>query len=202
MKYTILFGSPRKQGNTASLLAVVMDELRKKGHEVAYFDVYESDIAGCRACLGCQKDVDHICCVIDDDMQPILQSVAEADVVVVAAPVYIWSAPAPVKAVLDRLVYAGCKYYGGDPHGPSRFKDKKLALVTTCGYPVDTATELFVEALKRFCKHTQMEYLGMIGERQRNLNEPFMDEEKHRHAMEFAHQLAQIPEANHSQGTR
>ena len=29
MKFTIIFGSPRKQGNTASLLAPFMDEIKK-----------------------------------------------------------------------------------------------------------------------------------------------------------------------------
>ncbi|MDD7362852.1 MAG: flavodoxin family protein [Peptoniphilus sp.] len=192
MNYCIIFGSPRKRGNTANLLSVVMDELRDRDNEISYFDVYESDIAGCKACLGCQDDPDDICCVIQDDMQPILKAVADSDVVVIAAPVYVWSAPAPVKAVLDRLVYAGCKYYGDDPHGPSLYEGKKLALVTTCGYPVERGTDLFVEALRRFCKHTKMDYIGMLGERHRNLKEPFMDETKRRHAIAFADRLNDV----------
>ncbi|WP_405321047.1 NAD(P)H-dependent oxidoreductase, partial [Frisingicoccus sp.] len=40
MKFTIIFGSPRKQGNTASILAPFMDELKKNGADVDYFDVY------------------------------------------------------------------------------------------------------------------------------------------------------------------
>lgn len=56
MKTMILFGSPRKKGNTISLLRPFLDELKKAGSEIEFFDVYESDIAGCRACFGCQKD--------------------------------------------------------------------------------------------------------------------------------------------------
>ena len=189
MKYCIIFGSPRKDGNTAALLSVVTKELNSRGEEVSVFDVYESNIGGCRACLGCQKNTDEICCVLDDDMQPILEAVAGADVVIFAAPIYIWSAPAPVKAVIDRLVYSGCKYYGGDPFGPSLFEGKKLALIAACGYPVEKAADLYEEEMRRYCKHTKMEYIGMLCERQRNLKEPFMDEEKKLRAVDFAKSL-------------
>ncbi|MBR2619471.1 MAG: NAD(P)H-dependent oxidoreductase, partial [Firmicutes bacterium] len=111
---------------------------------------------------------------------------AEADVIIFAAPIYIWSAPAPVKAVIDRLVYSGCKYYGDDPYGPSLFEGKKLALIAACGYPVEKAADLYEEEMKRYCKHTKMEYIGMFCERQRNLKEPFMDEEKKLRAIDFA----------------
>lgn len=189
MKFTIIFGSPRKNGNTASILAPFMDELKKNGAEIDYFDVYEKNIAGCRACLGCQYDKTKVSCVIKDDMQLILASMADADVIVYAAPVYIWSAPAPVKAVIDRSVYASCKYYGDDPHGPSLFKGKKVALITTCGYPVEKGADIFEDQMKRYCKHCGPSYAGMLAERQRNLKDAFMDEEKEMRARTFAKKL-------------
>ena len=191
MKACIIFGSPRKSGNTASLTAPFTDELKKLGAKVEFFDVYEKDIAGCRACLACQKDTTKISCVIDDDMQPILRSVAESDLLVLAAPVYAWSAPAPVKAVIDRLIYASCKYYGDDPHGPALLNGKGLALLTTCGYPVEKGADLYEEEMKRYCKHCGLTYRGMLAERQRNLKEPFMNEEKELHARDFARKLTE-----------
>ena len=38
MKFTVIFGSPRKNGNTASLVAPFMDELKKNGAEIDYLD--------------------------------------------------------------------------------------------------------------------------------------------------------------------
>ncbi len=166
-----------------------MNEIRSFGNDVKYFDVYDSDIGGCRACLGCQKNTEEICCVINDDMKPIIEAVKESDMLVIAAPVYVWSAPAPVKAVIDRLVYSGCKYYGDDPYGPSLFEHKKLALITTCGYPVEKGADLYEEEMKRFCKHTKMSYAGMLCERQRSFKEQFMDDEKALRAKEFAKKL-------------
>ena len=180
MKCTVIFGSPRKNGNTISLTRPFMDELTKLGAEVEFIDVYEKNIEGCRACLGCQNDTDRIYCVVQDEMQPVLKSLTDSNLIVVAAPIYLWSAPAPVKVVLERLVYASCKYYGDDPYGPALLKGKKLALITTCGYPVEKGTELYEEMMRRYCKHCGLEYAGMLAERQRNLKEPFMDEEMER----------------------
>ncbi len=189
MKATIIYGSPRKKGNTAALLAPFMDELRKNDVILNYFDVYEKKIAGCKACLGCQKDIANVCCVIQDDMQEVLKGMAAADLIVIAAPVYAWSAPAPVKAVIDRAIYASCKYYGDNPHGPALFKGKHLALLTTCGYPVEKGADLYEEMMKRYCKHCGFIYDGMLAERQRNLKEPFMNEAKENHARQFAKSL-------------
>ncbi|MGN0205286.1 MAG: flavodoxin family protein [Coprococcus sp.] len=189
MRITIIYGSPRKKGNTASLLSPFMDELKKKDTVIDYFDVYEKNIAGCRACLACQTDTTRVNCVINDDMRPILDSMAAADLIVYAAPVYIWAAPAPVKAVIDRSCYASCKYYGDDPHGPALFKGKRLALITTCGYPVEKGTDLFEEMMKRYSKHCGLVWAGILAERQRNLKEPFMNKEKEMHARDFASSL-------------
>ena len=190
MKATIIYGSPRKKGNTAALLAPFIDELQKNGVSVDYFDIYEKKIAGCKACLACQKDSEKFSCIIPDDMQPILKSMDEADLMIIAAPIYAWAAPAPVKAVIDRAIYASCKYYGDDPHGPALFKGKRLALLTTCGYPVEKGADLYEEMMKRYCKHCGLTYAGMLAERQRNLKEAFMDAAKESHAREFAKALS------------
>ena len=189
MKVTVVFGSPRKNGNTASLLAPFMDELAKAGAELEFFDVYEKNIGGCRACLQCQQDKSRAYCVLDDDMQPILGSASACDVLVIAAPIYCWGIPGPVKTVFDRFIYAFCKYYGDEPHGPALLTGKKLALLTTCGYPVEKGADLYEESMKRIAKHCRLDYAGMLAERQRNLKEPFMNEEKETHAREFARTL-------------
>lgn len=189
MKYCVIFGSPRKSGNTAALLGIVEEELRGAGEEISRFDVYDKEIAGCRACLACQRNEGEICCSIQDDMQPILREVQRSDAIIIAAPVYVWSAPAPAKAVIDRLVYSACKYYGERPDGPSLLEDKRLALIASCGYPIERGADLYEEAMKRYCRHSRMRYAGMLCERHRNLKEPFMDGRKEAHAREFAASL-------------
>lgn len=46
--------------------------------------------------------------------------------------------------------------------------------------------DLYEEAMKRYCKHCHLTCARMLAERQRNLKEAFMDEEKEKHARDFA----------------
>ena len=189
MKTMILFGSPRKNGNTISLLLPFLDELEKAGSGIEFFDVYESDIAACRACFGCQKDKDRVYCVINDDMQPVLKAMEAADLIVIAAPIHSFGLPGPVKTAFDRTIYPFLKYYGDDPFGPSHFEGKALAIVTTCGYPVEKATPMLEESMKLISKHCKLNYAGMLAERQRSYKDVFMTEEKEARAREFARRL-------------
>jgi len=189
MKVTLVFGSPRKNGNTASLLAPFMDELEKAGAEIDFFDVYEKNIAGCRACLGCQRDKTRAYCVVEDDMQPIISSLSQAELLLIAAPIYCWGLPGPVKTVFDRFIYSFCKYYGDDPHGPALLSGKRMALITTCGYPVEKGADLYEESMRRIAKHCRLDYAGMLAQRHRNLKEPFMDAQKEAEARAFARSL-------------
>ena len=185
MKALILMGSPRKGGNTASLTAPFVDELRANGVECTTFDVYDMDLRPCVACRTCQNDWTKFGCPQDDDMQQIFDAALEADLIVVASPIYSWYCTPPIKNALDRLVYGMNKYYG-EEMGPSIWKGKKMALITTCGYPVEKGADLFEEGMKRYAKHSRLQYVGMACERQRNYGEQFMDEEKEAKMKDFA----------------
>lgn len=56
MKCLILQGSPRPQGNTASLTGPFEEELRTLGNECAAVRLYEKKILPCTACRRCQND--------------------------------------------------------------------------------------------------------------------------------------------------
>lgn len=185
MKALILMGSPRKEGNTASLLKPFVQALEKKGVDCKTFDVYDMNLNPCVACRTCQKDWTVFGCPQDDDMQEIFDAAMEADLLVFASPIYSWYCTPPVKNVLDRLVYGMNKYYG-EEMGPSIWKGKKMALISTCGYPVDKGADLWKEGMRRYCKHSKLEFLGMEVERQRNYGELFMDEEKEAKMTAFA----------------
>lgn len=188
MKCHILMGSPRKQGNTIALTKVVMKELEQQGMDCGMTWLYDKDIRGCTACRGCQKDWSQPGCVQRDDMGVIFQDVLESDLIILATPIYSWYCAPPMKAALDRMVYAMNKYYG-DKTGPALWAGKRLALVTTCGYAPEKGADLWEEGVKRYCKHSQMAYLGMLVERHKNYKQVFMDEEKAARAIEFAEDL-------------
>ena len=190
MKCCILFASPRKQGNTASLLLPFCDEMKKLGWETETLDLFSMKLEPCLACRSCQVDHSIFGCVQQDDMQQIFDAVLKCDLIVFATPIYSWYCTPPMKAVLDRLVYGMNKYYG-EIKGPALWAGKTAALITTCGYRPEKGADLFVEGLRRYCKHSQLKYFGMLAERHLGYDIPFMDENKEKNARRFARNLAE-----------
>lgn len=194
MKVCILFASPRPEGNTAQLLNPVKTRLAELGHEVVEISLYQEDIKPCIACRSCQKDWTVFGCVHDDSMQAIFDAILQSKLLILASPVYSWSWTAPMKAALDRLVYGMNKYYG-EEWGPSLWDGRKVALVTTCGYAVEKGTDLLEESLRRYCRHSKLQYVGMLAERQRSYKEVFMNAEKVAKATKFADEITMEADA-------
>ena len=98
----ILSGSPRKGGNSDTLCDQFMAGAQEAGHTVEKIWVQGEKIAPCLGCGHCQKHAGE--CVQKDAMADILQKMVEADVLVLASPVYFYSVSAQIKAVIDRTV--------------------------------------------------------------------------------------------------
>ena len=121
-------------------------------------------------------------------MEEIFRRVLACEVLVLATPIYSWYCTPPMKAVLDRLVYGMNKYYG-EKKGPALWAGKAVALVTTCGYPPEKGADLWESGVKRYCKHSQLRYLGMLAGHDHGYNSVFMEDEKAYRAREFARSL-------------
>ena len=100
-KVLILSGSPRKNGNSDILCDEFMRGAAQVGHQVEKIRVAEKKIGYCRACYACRGTG---VCAIKDDMADILQKMIDADVLVLASPVYFYSIDAQLKALIDRTV--------------------------------------------------------------------------------------------------
>ena len=188
MKTCILMASPRKEGNTAVLTKVFCSELDRLNEEFTYYHLYDMNIDGCIACRRCQQDRSGFNCFRNDDMQQIAEDILDSDIILFATPIYSWYCTPPLKAVMDRLVYGMNKYYG-ETKGPAIWAGKRLAAVTTCGYPPEKGSDIFEEGLKRYCKHSELVFCGMITERHMGYNTVFMDRGKAERIKEFVQQL-------------
>ena len=189
-KYCILFASPHENGNTAALIKPFSETLSNAGLTGEIISLYDKKILPCLGCRACQQDHTSFSCVQQDDMQSIAQSILASDLIILASPVYSWYCTPPMKAALDRLVYGLNKYYG-DIKGPSLWAGKSLALITTCGYRPEKGADLFAEGLRRYCKHSQLKYFGMLAERHLGYDIPFMDENKEKNARRFARNITE-----------
>ena len=188
-KALILMGSPRKNGNTASLAKPFISTLSEAGFRCETVWLCDLDIRPCLACRACQADHTKAACAQQDDITGLYDQVLACDLLILATPIYSWYCTPPMKAALDRLVYGLNKYYGPSK-GPSLWAGKKVALIVTCGYPPEKGADLFAEGIRRYCRHSQLEYAGMLAERHLGYDTIFMDEKKAARAKAFAEEVA------------
>ncbi len=100
-KVLMISGSPRKGGNSEILLGQFEKGAREAGNEVEKVDLREKKIAPCMACYGCRGTKT---CVQKDDMGELLEKMVEADVLVLATPVYFYSMDGQLKTMIDRTL--------------------------------------------------------------------------------------------------
>lgn len=121
-KIVVITGSPRKVGNTFAMTDTFIKTAKDKGHSITRFDAAFENVGGCHACETCYQTEKP--CSFDDDFNKIAPAILEADTVVFSTPVYWYSIPAQVKAVIDKLFsfVVGSKDIAG----------KECALITCC----------------------------------------------------------------------
>lgn len=101
MKAVVLDGSPRRGGNTDMLVEAFVRGASEE-NDVAVFRVADMDIAPCIGCERCSRSEGRVC-VIDDDMRQVYEAVNEADVLVLASPVYFYGVSSQLKKAVDRF---------------------------------------------------------------------------------------------------
>lgn len=82
MKTLILNGSPRKNGDTVSLIKKVTERI---AGEFKIVDAYRCDISPCLDCRYCWE---HSGCRIEDEMQEVYAYIEECDNIIIASPIY------------------------------------------------------------------------------------------------------------------
>jgi multimeric flavodoxin WrbA len=92
-------GSPRIEGNTDLLLDEALNGAQSQGAEVDKIIIDKLKIAPCREFYGCLRDGN---CVIRDDMDDIYPKLLNADIVIVASPMFFYGLTSQVKALIDR----------------------------------------------------------------------------------------------------
>ena len=101
-KIVILNGSPRRNGNTSTLVKAFTEGAGSAGHTVTEFFLDCMEIHGCKGCFGGRSSRE--CpCVQKDDMIQIYAAVRECDVIVMASPLYYWNMSGQLRTAVDRL---------------------------------------------------------------------------------------------------
>lgn len=100
-KIVLLTASPRARGNSSAMAEAFSEAVKAQGAELVRFDTAHSGVKGCIACDNCFKD-SRPCC-FDDGFNQIIEEILSADAIAFASPVYWYTFPAGIKAVLDKF---------------------------------------------------------------------------------------------------
>lgn len=136
-KVLILEGSARANGNSCILSGEFARGAEEAGCSVEKVLVARKKISGCLGCNACYRNGGT--CVQKDDMEEIKAKMLEADVIVLASPIYFYSMTAQMKTVIDRT-YAFYQQLAG----------KTFYFIVTCAATDASFTETMLASLRGF----------------------------------------------------
>ncbi len=102
MKILVLNGSPRPKGNTAAMVDAFVEGADGDNHEITVIEVCSKRISGCMACEYCHTKGKGTC-ILKDDMQEIYPVLNEAEMIILASPVYYHSFTGQLQCVINRI---------------------------------------------------------------------------------------------------
>lgn len=148
MNIIILNGSPTKNGNTQFMIDAFIEGASKNNHNITVIPVCHKKIAGCIACEYCHNEGNGNC-IQKDDMQEIYPILQEAEMIVLASPVYHHGFSGQLQCAINRI-YAIDK--------PKKLK--KAALFLTSGSDNVYGGAIY-EYENSFLDYMQLENMGI-----------------------------------------
>ncbi|WP_031434622.1 flavodoxin family protein [Methylomarinum vadi] len=166
-KLVALVGSYRKQGAIDSAVDEILNEVERFGVEtekIYLLDQYIEFCTNCRECMQAAGDARGRC-VIDDEMNPLLDRIGEADYLVLGAPVNMNNVNALTRKFMERC--AGFGYWPwGEPIPKIRNKtlNKRSLLVSSSAAPAWMGRYLTaaLSALKMLSKLLHAKPVGVL----------------------------------------
>lgn len=153
-KIAVLIASPRANGNSAHIAKAMADECKKNGREVETFllDKIEG-LHGCRNCNACKTAGR---CVTKDATLKVLDSIRDADGVVISTPLYFNEEAGPLKLVLDRFWGFITSDYGSNIAEPP-----KAAIAVSCMSGKDSADRC-ADHIQQVCGMAGIPVVGRV----------------------------------------
>lgn len=148
MKILVLNGSPRPNGNTTAMVEAFAEGASENGHNITTVSICQKKIAGCLACEYCHTKGNGKC-VQKDDMQEIYPLLEEAEMIVLASPIYYHSFTGQLQCAINRI-YALDKLK----------KLKKAALILSSGSD-DVYGGAVYEYQNSFLDYLKLEDMGI-----------------------------------------
>jgi multimeric flavodoxin WrbA len=101
MKVVAFNGSPRRDGNTATLIRQVLNELENEDIDTEMIQL-KGPIMGCIACFKCFESKDCKCSLDKDLVNEYIEKMVQADGIILGSPTYFADLTPELKALIDR----------------------------------------------------------------------------------------------------
>ncbi len=115
MKVIAFNASPRKKGNTSTLIKAVLEGAESAGAETQEVRLHDLNMKGCQACYIC-KDKQPGVCALKDDLTPSLHAIQDSTGIVLGSPIYMYRTAGQMKILVDRI-YAYYQYKSNGHRG-------------------------------------------------------------------------------------
>lgn len=130
MKITAIYGSPRRNGNSAKLLQAAVKGARSSGAEVTEIVLRDLKLQPCLEIYACQKDGR---CAIKDDFHSLAETLLAGQATILASPIFFYAVSAHVKAMMDRCQSLWVKKYWLDKKSLGKLDNPKPGLFLSVG---------------------------------------------------------------------
>ncbi len=140
MKILVFNGSPKKENSdTMHITRAFLEGMKEtRQQDIHIINIIEQNIEYCTGCFSCMRNGGK--CILSDDMREILKEITESDLLIFSFPLYAYGMPAPLKAMIDRLLPLTSmemrEVNGSYRHvGQSNYSDLKFVMICGCGFP-------------------------------------------------------------------
>ncbi len=177
---TAIYGSPRRNGNTSTLLSKAVEGAREQGNTVKEYVLRDMNISPCLEIYSCKKDGE---CSIKDDFQGIRDDMLQSSGIMLASPIFFYAVTAHTKMFMDRFQSLWVKKYWINETPFGKWTPIRKCLFISAG--ATSGKKLFDGALytmKYFCDTLDMEmwnsllYRGLDGPKDVQKHEEYLQE--------------------------
>jgi multimeric flavodoxin WrbA len=126
-------GSPRKKGNTTTLIHAMLEGAKEAGAQVSEAHLHTLEMKGCMGCLSCRKV--HGVCAQKDALSPFLEGMKTCDALILGCPIYMYRICGQMKLFVDRLYSLYAPKESGYGYNPVVTPGKRFAIVISQGAP-------------------------------------------------------------------
>ena len=125
-----IYGSPRRRGNTATLLKHAVKGAADAGAQVDEIILRDLKMSPCLEIYACKKEGK---CAIKDDFQNVVDQILSADGLILASPIFFYTVSAHTKILMDRCQSLWVKKYWIDKVPFGQWEPKRKGLFISAG---------------------------------------------------------------------